>query len=523
MSLGVNRSEIIHKRGHRYLGAMIFLCSMVSSHVTAQPSEQDVPETLTTIKAQAPEVQAPPQNSVNDYRLKGSSESEFDNSHDPLAEHWIDSKPASEYEDTEFGEQIYNEASVSTKLEVLRLLSKETPSNKVFLTALSMGLGVEETLQAAVRYQPEKARELAAAAVSTLPLLSSDTDTSAYSTYELSDVERKDPAKPYEVAVIAERFFENRQILRPFPDWFQGQYHFLAAASELIELADQNGSAKWYQSQSSQDVSNRPIFISLYEDSKSVLIDSESRIRQAVAQNSKALLPVVFVFNRFYERAISNLEYPKTIRGVEQAYRENNLMLTSAPEWQVGEYHFRSPMKDIYEAFEIPSEQDFEQQAWQNLLADAKNYSVNDTSFLVTIINTETIGRSTTSKYIDGQQYAKWDNPRTESAFPYVEPGLGEANNPKRYKKEKGRLTSILREQMILNRPDLIAALNALGVTEVPIAFYYFDDRRQRPFLKTPKALIQSAIGAGAPPQVFGGDGGFSTPVCASPPCTEPQ
>ena len=34
---------------------------------------------------------------------------------------------------------------------------------------------------------------------------------------------------------------------------------------------------------------------------------------------------------------------------------------------------------------------------------------------------------------------------------------------------------------------------------------------------------LKSVIGAGAPYGVFGGDGGFSTPVCASPPCTELQ
>ena len=44
------------------------------------------------------------------YKPRTADESEFDNSHDPFAQHWQDSEPPYEYEDTEFGNLLYNEA-----------------------------------------------------------------------------------------------------------------------------------------------------------------------------------------------------------------------------------------------------------------------------------------------------------------------------------------------------------------------------------------------------------------------------
>ena len=451
----------------------------------------------------------------NTYRARLKGESEFDNRHDPFAKDWKEGLPPAEYEDTEFGELLYNEGSISSKLEVLRLLSKDTPSTQVFLTALSMGLDIESTLKAAVSYQPEKSRELAASAVSVLPLVPDrQAPVGLYSSYELENLERDDADKPYKVSAVVERFFEHREILRPYPDWFQGQYHFLASAAELKQLSEQTEGNSWYRSRSSADVSKRPVFVSLYEEPRRVLIDSRDRILAALAADPNAVLPVVFIFNRINERAVDNFEYPQTIGGVQRAFNERGLMLTPTPEWQVGEHHIYAPMKDVYEAFDIPAKEDFEEQAWLSLLDDAKNYAVNDTSFLVVLLPESANQRETSIWQIGHQQqFAAWDDPRTESDFPYV--AAGDDADPS--------LRRMIRRGLIINRPDLIAALNALGVSEVPIAFYYLDDSRQRPFLKSPRALIQAAISVGVPPGVFGGDGGFSTPVCASPPCIEPQ
>ena len=66
-----------------------------------------------------------------EYKQPQVNESEFDNRHDEFSVFWRDANES--YEDTVFGELVYNEPSTATKLEILRLLSKDTPSLMVCL------------------------------------------------------------------------------------------------------------------------------------------------------------------------------------------------------------------------------------------------------------------------------------------------------------------------------------------------------------------------------------------------------
>ena len=463
------------------------------------------------------------------YKSRNANDSEFDNPNDGFVTSWRDAEP--EYEDTEFGELMYNEPSISTKLEMLRLLSKDTPSILVFMHGLSMGLGVDEILQAAVSYSPEKARDLASAGIKLLPFLQR-TKKYDYASYdlerlkeyvtELSDQRRmaydivKDQS--HSVHAVIARFFDERLALRPQADWFDGQISFMASAQELSSLHYQsvNNDLRWYRSKSTKDVSERPIFISMYEFDKSVLIDGEQRIRTALANDPQTQLPVVFVYNRMNERPIDKLGYPNTLSGALDAYKKENLMLTTTPEWQSGEYHVYAQMSEIHQYFDIPEEKDFEPEAWEKLIIEAENYDVNETSFLVTILGSTPIGdaseiqqQSLTGKYhfFSDSVVAEWDNPRTESQFKYTH--AANANGLS--------LDSLLGKGVIINRPDLLAALNALGVNEVPISIYYFDSARVKSFTRGPRSLIQSALGI-EPSVVVPPSGGVAPLLPASPP-----
>jgi hypothetical protein len=466
----------------------------------------------------------------NGYKLLADGESEFDNQSDTYVKDWREAYPVDEYEDTDFGDFIYNEASTPTKLEVLRLLSKDTPSLLVFMTAISMGLGIDSVLQASVKYEPEKGRDLAASAVSLLPVLQ-ESKHYVYSAYGLEDLEREDEdpeddkyeVEPYSVEEVVDKFFDDRLVLRPYPDWHEGQFHFMASAAELKRLQAPQKDVRWYRSKTTEDnETRRPIFVSLYEATSSVLIDGEERIDRALRADPNAILPVVFIFNRLNERAIDELGYPITIKGLHRAYSEKQLMLTPTPEWQLGEYHAYGSMDEIYDIFTIPSEEDFEPEAWQKLLDEAEDYSVTNTAFLFVVVGSpddkdeetesekDTGDDSNVSRMVHHQQiYAAWDDPRTESAFPFVEP-----------EKDAPALTlkNLVGQGLIFNRPDLIAALNALGVKKVPVVFYYNDSARVKPYIKGPRSLIQAALGVTHPSGTFGGSGGL---LCASPPCTE--
>jgi len=203
------------------------------------------------------------------YKQLSNGESEFDNQSGSYVKDWREAAPRDEYDDTEFGQLIYNEASTPTKLEILRLLSKDTPSMMVFMTAISMGLDIESVLQASIKYQPEKSRDYAASAVNLLPVLT-ESDSYLYSGYDLDDLEREDEQQPYSVEEVVERFFKQRLVLRPYPDWFEGQFHFMASAAELQRLQAPQKDVRWYRAKSTEDVVRRPIFVSLYEATSSV-------------------------------------------------------------------------------------------------------------------------------------------------------------------------------------------------------------------------------------------------------------
>ena len=441
------------------------------------------------------------------YKTRQEGESEFDNRSDSYILDYKFADP--EYEDTEFGELMYNEASTPTKLEILRLLSKETPSTMVMMNAIAMGLDIDDVLRAAIKFQPEKKQELAGSAVSLLPILP-DAPSYQYSSYELEDLEREDETLPYSVERVAEKFFKQRLILSPSPDWYDGQYHFLASAKELLRLQEPQKNIRWYHTKSTETVTKRPIFVSLYESTGSVLIDGEERIKEALKNDPDVLMPVVFIFNRLKERAIDELEdYPLTIRGIQKGFAEKSLILTPTPEWQLGDYHIYAGMDEFYEVFEIPEEQDFEPEAWQKLLEEAEDYSVTNNSFLLVAIGSGEDEDGLVLTMTDKQLYAQWDNPRSESAFPYTPA----ANSG------RATLKSLVGKGMVFNRPDLIAALNALGVDKVPVSFYYIDDTRVRPFLNGARGfnnIVNCADGPSDPP--FGGGFG-EPPVCASPPC----
>lgn len=458
-------------------------------------------------------VESAPPVSERGYRLTSDEDSKFNGYSGEFITDWRNADP--DYEDTEFGELMYNEASAPTKLEILRLLSKNTPPIVVFLHAIAMGVDIEDVLQASIKYEPNKSPDLAASAVSLVPILQNASDY-VYSGYELEDLDREE-SSPYSVAEVVEKFFKNRLVLRPYPDWFNGQYHFLASAAELQKLQKPQKEVRWYRTKSTVSVEKRPVFVSLYEATESVLIDSEDRITEALANDPNALLPVVFVFNRLNERPIDQLGYSPTIKGVQDAYSERSLMVTPAPEWQLGEYHTLAAIDEFYEVFDVPEQSDFEPEQWQKLLEEADDYSVNNTAFLVVVLGDEdddnskqNVARFAPNQFLPDQTLiAAWDDPRAASEFQYVQP----KDSP------PPSLKNLIGKGLVFNRPDLLAALNALGVKRVPVAYYYVDSSRIHPYVKGARGLINAANGVIVNPPGAGGGGGF-TP-CASPPCVD--
>ena len=497
--------------------------------------------------------------------------SEFDNLRTRSAPPPLD--PSEPHQDTEFGELMYNESSLATRLELLRLLSKQTPSLQVYLHAVSMGVGVDDMLRAAGSYYPKQSRQMLSSAINVLPLLDHDIDY-GFGDFQLEDIERdreyslksdpeyrasglEDEQKRYLSADVVERFFDGRNALRPAPDWLEGEYHFKVSAAELLHVLrnrtteEEKAEIVWYQRPADRPALKRPLFVSLYDRGERMGIDGDGQMRSLTASESETLLPVVFIFNRENEIGLTQLveeEYPLTIRGVRDAYQDRRLMLTPVPEWDLGDYHIMAELEEIDQLFDLPIEDDFEPEHWQALLAAARKYRINDTSFLFVVLPNSSgdeadeedeqvdANKSYTLEYA-GPQYAAWDDPRTEEAFPYVVPRHDDDDDENQRRRNedddrdyaKADLGDYMGDGVIVNRPDLLAALlhlrDELAIQSVPAAFYYVDKSRVRAFRQGPIRLRRLIEGVTTQPPPRG-TGGFGPtpenppPECASPPCS---
>jgi len=389
----------------------------------------------------------------------------------------------SSYEDTEFGAYLYSETSDATREELAQLLVAEHPSVKVFMHGLSMGAGIDEVLDAAVRIDNQRSRDFVTSAATLLPLLTA-TRSYQYSEYTLDDIE-----EPYSAEQILSRFFDDRSVLIPQPDWYEGQVHVSLSARELANLEKQNPNADWYTNGDLSPSDGRPVFVSAYENDGSVLLDSKERIEEALKTNPDGLLPVVFVFNKLKERSIHKFTYPKTLDGIQHAYLDEGLMLTPTPEWNAGDHHINVSVDELIERFDIRVKQD----------------------------------------YLDADEAELWQHrqPRTYGYAPLSYASQSSSDS----------LGYILSDGMILNRPEKVAVAKDMGKTTLPVSIYYLDSTRVKPYRFGVRGLKNVAQGAGAPivgissvpPSVPPGSVPPSPPVppteppeppiCASPPC----
>jgi len=181
-----------------------------------------------------------------------------------------------------------------------------------------------------------------------------------------------------------------------------------------------------------------------------------------------------------------------TLRGLQDAYIDEGLMLTPTPEWHTGENHSVIKVNEFYDFFDIPQESDYEPEAWQALINDAKKYDYNSTSILVVFLPTTNkvkIGGNQIDVY--NNQFAAWDDPRTESKYLFTTP----KSQP------KSNFDSLLGRGVVLNRPDLIAAV--------------------KPYTRGARSLIQAAIGADVPAPIPP-RGGALSPAVDLPPASPP-
>lgn len=428
--------------------------------------------------------------------------------------------------DGSFGTFLYSEASDATRAEMLDLLDREDPTVGIFAHALSMGLPVDELLEAATRNNVDKGQQYYSAAGFMLPLLNFNPKQS-FDKYSVEDLENRNSASE-----VITKFFDDRAKIEFQPDWHTGEYHMLVPVSELKKILDDSASAaSWYiaDNVSTKPSPSRPVFIQLYSDISAVLINDAEKINRVFATRPNATLPVVFAFNTTAERPVSRMTQPSTVKSIIDDYYTNGTMVTPPPEWDLREYHVLASIDQIEEVFTIPNKDDIADDRWQAITRELEKSGL-DESFVVTIIPGGNLG-STNSRSSNG-----------------LDSGI-----------------EVLGEGAVMNRLDRVAVAKSLGFTEFPVSFYYIDNQRVKPFKEGLPGLAYISVQAGMSPAslgfagvgspgttgVPGGRGGFgnppttptpptvtppttptptptppvappppSTPVCPSPPCS---
>ncbi len=257
--------------------------------------------------------------------------------------------------------------------EIENFVSSGYPTNSIIMHAVAAGLTMDKTLYLMTRADSDRAAEFFNAAFAleaSLPGWSCSAGTpgrgGAFSQYYgVNDLPPKRT-----VAEVARRYFEESLIMEPFPDWFSGDFHMLAYTDELVDLA-QDG--YWYQnpgrtaSEGSQLV--RPILVSLYGETEEIVLDISADELRAFQARGVERLPVVFYFNKDYQRPVTDIRNDQDLAGLIDSFENDGAELTPVPLLGSGDYHVHVTADEMEELFEIPDREDIDPVRYQELVS----------------------------------------------------------------------------------------------------------------------------------------------------------
>lgn len=280
------------------------------------------------------------------------------------------------------------------------LLDHGYPLHSVMLHAVARGMTVSDTAYYLTVAEPEAAEEIWATFAELLPSLpswvcGSELDMRYYyrASYELAELKGRPT-----VHEVAHRFFANDERLRyrrpqkqpshdwEEPDWTRGEYHFKASIDELIALAEantfNNQQGWWYQSAPPAEDS-APVFVGLYRRNNEIVINTPLEKLLAMKRVGTSEVPVIIVFNTSEylptyrlkdvdretsgEAAAEGSQIPSgrhdepTIADVANAYFGQAFIgtrVTPTREWHRRDFHIMADLAEIYELFDLPKVSD---------------------------------------------------------------------------------------------------------------------------------------------------------------------
>ncbi|HED12504.1 MAG TPA: hypothetical protein ENI62_02415 [Gammaproteobacteria bacterium] len=251
--------------------------------------------------------------------------------------------------------------------EVKGFFDKGYPASSVMLHGVSLGLTIDDLVYLAVTSNPDRAQEFYNTAMSLLPSLPAwacnlaKTNENRYQlNYSLADLGPKPT-----IAAVAQRFFDGDQRLIPFPDWQNGAAHFQAPTAEVAKL---KGPDYWYFPPQKRIASKqRPVFVSLYLDTKKIVVDDRYGQLEASKAAGKATVPVVVLFNEAYQREVSRFGKKPKAGKIMDAFFASGEELTPVPDWEQGDYQIMANTDELLKLFDVPKKQDVDPARWQEI------------------------------------------------------------------------------------------------------------------------------------------------------------
>ena len=274
--------------------------------------------------------------------------------------------------------------------KIENFVSNNYPATSIIVHALASGLTIDKAIYLMTRADRSRAEEFFRTAYnmqSSLPgwVCSSGAGGAgdAYSQYY--DVNDLPPRRL--VRDVADRYFDEQQIMEPFPDWFSGDFHMLAWVDELIELSSENES-HWYEKAARQSVADnglqKPILISLYADTEDVVLDISRDDLELLKSRGAERLPVVFYYNKDYQRPVGEFEEDPELDEVLDAFHSRSEELTPVPLLASGDFHFNVELDEFDDLFEIPEVDDIDPERFDALTRDLQTNGFNTGPVVVT-------------------------------------------------------------------------------------------------------------------------------------------
>lgn len=250
--------------------------------------------------------------------------------------------------------------------EIERFVGDGYPAESVIMHAVASGLTIDKTVYLMTRADADRAEEFFNAAFllsDSLPgwacgVGSGSTRGGAYSPYY--GVNDLPPRRT--VAEVAQRYFDDFQVMEPLPDWYAGDFHMLAYTDELLELADDE--ERWYHAGDRQRIVDgnlqRAILVSLYGESRRIVLDISREEIAAFRDRGVERLPVVFYFNKDFQRPLTDIRIDDDLAGIIDQFHDDGTELTPVPLIAGGDHHLEVPMDDFEDLFEIPAREEID-------------------------------------------------------------------------------------------------------------------------------------------------------------------